>query len=164
MDDLVRSVVDLASVTTGFDGDQLNRWLSNGGWMLTRANEAGGWEEWRKGQVSGYTSSDHGAFSFELVSRLHSPDEGADFEGLYTEFEEAFVALANDVSGLIGQEPDLSSEFDDPELPVPGQFDRGVVWNRDACLLMVTFQHEDKEAPLRLSVWAVAPAAEDGAR
>ena len=126
--------------------------LTRLGWTPVRSGPARVWQEWRNGERVGYTGEDPTLVTFEMVETLARPEEGADFDQLYWDFEARFAALTTDVMERLNA-PSLTSEFDEPPLPVSGQFDRGAVWERPGWSVMVSFQHEDKEVPLRLAVW-----------
>ncbi|BEL03302.1 hypothetical protein Q0Z83_014930 [Actinoplanes sichuanensis] len=128
--------------------------LADLGWRVA-GRQAGNWEEWGHGDLQGVRERFGAVDGFRVPVLLVDPEEGADFDALYERFEGEFdrlVASAEDCLGV----PCLKSEYDDPPLPVPGQFDRAAVWSMAPWSLMVSFQHEDKEVPLRLSMWIFA--------
>ncbi|GIG01019.1 hypothetical protein [Catellatospora citrea] len=122
------------------------------GWVEVRANDVAGWKEWRRGTESGYSSAFEDVRAFEVVLKILWPEEGANFGSLYELFEAEYAGLVASVEGRVGAST-YSSEFDERPVPMPGQFDRATVWRSDRGTVVVSFQHEDKEAPLRMSLW-----------
>ncbi|GAA2676906.1 hypothetical protein [Actinoplanes palleronii] len=125
--------------------------LADLGWWVT-GRRAGNWEEWANGDFRGFREAFGPIDSFQVITVLLEPEEGADFDELYQRFEDGFDQLSAWVQDRLG-EPTMTSEFDDPQLPIPGQFDRADVWPAEPWSVMTSFQHEDKEAPLRLALW-----------
>jgi hypothetical protein len=132
--------------------------LRDSGWVEVRSNVAARWKEWKRGAESGFSSELEGRRAFQVVVKVVWPEEGADFDSLYEAFEADYAGLVAAVEGSVGT-PAYSSEFDEPPLPMAGQFDRGTVWESERGKLAVSFQHEDKEMPLRLSFWLVVDHA-----
>ncbi|MFK3979482.1 hypothetical protein ACI2K4_03770 [Micromonospora sp. NPDC050397] len=122
------------------------------GWVEVRENDVAGWKEWRRGIESGYSNAFEDVRAFEVVVKILWPGEGANFGLLYELFEAEYVRLVTLVEERVGAST-YSSEFDEPPVPMPGQFDRATVWRSGRGTVAVSFQHEDKEAPLRMSLW-----------
>jgi len=128
------------------------------GWAEVRTSDAARWKEWKRGTESGYSTKLEDARTFEINLKIVWPEEGADFESLYEFFETEYANLVASVQEHLGT-PAFASEFDEPPVPMPGQFDRASVWRSERGTVVVSFQHEDKEAPLRLSLWLWTPEA-----
>jgi hypothetical protein len=126
--------------------------LRQAGWVEVRRNETAGWTEWKKGTTSGYLRRGEGTLNLQIIVKVLWPEDGANFSELYEKFEAEYAADVASVEEVLGA-CTYSSEFDEPPLPMAGQFDRGAAWVTNRGTIAVTFQHEDKEAPLRLSVW-----------
>ena len=148
-DAVLRSVTDATPPRPGWTPD---RHLQDQGWSTVRANPAGGWTEWSNHGRTAFTSEWSERSAIELQEEIHWPDDGEDREAVYDRFEAAYRSLVEEVGQEHGP-PAFESGYGTPEVPVPGQFERAAVWPTQPWGLMVTVQQEDKEAPLRLSVW-----------
>jgi hypothetical protein len=135
----------------------LSEVLADLGWHVT-GRQAGNGEEWGHGDLRGLRERFGEVDGFRVPVLFVDPEEGADFDALYERFEGEFDRLVASIEDRLGM-PTLKSECDDPPLPVPGQLDRAAVWSMTTWSLMVSFQHEDKEVPLRLSMWFFGGAA-----
>ncbi|GAA1983126.1 hypothetical protein [Catenulispora subtropica] len=151
MDAVLRSVTAADRSRVDWTADQHLRDL---GWSTVRANAAGGWTEWSKQGRTAFTSVWPEGEAIELEDVIHWPDDGEDRAGVYEGFEAAYRQLVAEVGRAYGPAA-FEAEYGASEVPVPvpGQFERAAVWPLEPWGLMVTIQQEDKEAPLRLSVW-----------
>lgn len=122
------------------------------GWKPVRSNSAGGWCEYSYRKSSAYEVVWSGGRAVEALIKISWPEDGEDRDASYGSFETSYRQLVADLAAIYG-EPALESEFDEPRLPIPGQFDRGAVWQVAQWNVAASFQQEDKDAPLRVSLW-----------
>ncbi|GAA4945099.1 hypothetical protein [Actinoplanes utahensis] len=152
---MIRQARQLIETFTAPDAPTLDTALTNLGWTLDTPPGRSS-ERWTAGDHFGHRGGSDGMEAFELNLVFHDPEEGADFDALYTRFEDEYDRLAHQVTARLGP-ASLISMYDDPPLPIDGQFDRASVWSREPWSFMVAFQHEDKEIPLRLSLTVFRP-------
>ncbi|WP_306204724.1 hypothetical protein [Actinoplanes sp. RD1] len=121
------------------------------GWEPT-TRSGGTWREWINGDVVAYSHRTGGVESFTLVTLSYEPEDGDDLSPLYERFEAGLAELTAEVAGRLGPAT-ARHAYGDAELPVPEEILEAALWTGGEWTVMAAFQHEDREAAMRLALW-----------
>jgi hypothetical protein len=96
---------------------------------------------------------------FSVTLEIHDPTEEEDLASLVEQFESKFEEAVAGVAEWLGT-ADTESRDGDLGVTVPGEFIRAASWNRGARDIVIGFQYEDAEVPLRISLCIAATGSE----